>query len=92
VQPRTGVKEYTDQEQGLLSTLDLDLERQAAGGSLAQLAEEKGGGSIEVRACGRVCVRGGRWGVGSVDSLLVGRRRSVGGMWMVDFFDDGWFD
>ncbi len=43
------MKEYTEQEQGLLGTLDLDLERQAAGASLAQLAQEKGGGSIEVR-------------------------------------------
>lgn len=48
VQARTGVKDYTDDEQRLLSTLDLDLERQAGGGSLAQLAQEKGGGNIEV--------------------------------------------
>ena len=48
VQPRTGVKEYTEQEQRLLGTLDLDLERQAKGASLAQLAET-GNNNIEVR-------------------------------------------
>lgn len=46
VTPRTGVKQYTDEEQRLLSTIDLELARQAQGGSLAQLASE--GGSIEV--------------------------------------------
>lgn len=58
MQPRTGVKDYTEQEQGLLGTLDLDLERQAKGASLAQLADDKNN-NIEVRV--RVCVGGG-WG------------------------------
>lgn len=48
VSPRTGVKDYTEEEQRLLSTIDLELARQAQGGSLAQLAQESGGGNIEV--------------------------------------------
>lgn len=46
MQPRTGVKQYTDEEQRLLGNIDLEVARQAAGGSLAQLAAENS--NIEV--------------------------------------------
>jgi hypothetical protein len=42
------VKQYTDDELEVLSRIDFELERQAKGASLAQLAQGEGGGSIEV--------------------------------------------
>ena len=42
VQPRTGVKQYTEDEVKVLANIDLELARQEQGASLAQLAAEKG--------------------------------------------------